>query len=480
MSGKHAKARWRVTNFFSALARGLRTALTDFMSVDEPLDAPPPHPVFPVHWVTSHLGAGPAPHARAHLLALADQGIQCILNLCDELADLAHIEREAGFEVYHLPVIDEEAPELEALDKALDWLDEALFLGKRVYVHCRHGIGRTGTVINAYLLRKGLGHQLAYRTLRRFRSQPANYDQWRTVRRYAKRNSPLTLREPSLEFGKTVDLSPFIANFLALEEQVQGAITALPTTPQCGRDHSLCCRSPVSLSLIEALVLSSRLNTLVPSSERAKIIHRSVETSRKEREARKGLQGEYCLSAADALCPLSINATLCDGGEKPHVGAGTDGALPRAAHTPARAEADSGIGLGTPAPCLDRCLLFVYRPLKCRLFSLSEDQSASLWQNRLTGPLRELSAQVFLALSGSLPAEEDIRFPLPEVLSGRYVQTVFGLMLHTQETEYATKKHSETDAECATCRAPGDMAEESAADSETPQNADNSPGSDPS
>ena len=89
----------------------------------------------------------------------ASSGIGAILNLCAEFCDLHSIEEKAGFEVWYLPIADEEAPDLQELEKALDWLDECLYLGKKVLVHCRFGIGRTGTVVNAYLLRKGLGHE---------------------------------------------------------------------------------------------------------------------------------------------------------------------------------------------------------------------------------------------------------------------------------------------------------------------------------
>ena len=401
MDGSADKKDNATPNLLQRLGCTIRRCLTDFMRAEPPSDAPPPHPLFPVHWVTAHLGAGPAPHRRAHLMALREQGIQCILNLCDELAELAHIEREFGFEVYHLPVIDEEAPELEALDLALEWMDEALFLGKHVYIHCRHGIGRTGTVLNAYLLRKGMGQQLATRTLKRLRSQPANYDQWRTVRQYGKQNPPLTVREPSLEFGKTVDLAPFIANYLSLEAQIERELTNLPPVPRCGRDHGQCCSSPVSLTLIEALVLSSRINTLIPGAERAEIIRRAVEASRKERKVRQALQGEYCLSDADTMCPLNRTNPLC---------------------APAVEPDDTII-------CQDLCILYEYRPLKCRIFGQSEEQSTHLWQNTLIEPLKELSEQVFLTLSGSLPPEEGLRFSLPDVLSGKYVEAVFRLML---------------------------------------------------
>ena len=124
-----------------------------------------PDHAYPLTWVTDHLAVGGAPMTYEQLDSLKEQGITAILNLCAEFCDLHDIEAAAGFEVYYLPVPDEEAPDLPALEKALAWLDEAIYLGKKVLIHCRHGIGRTGTVLNAYLLRRGLGHKLAARVL---------------------------------------------------------------------------------------------------------------------------------------------------------------------------------------------------------------------------------------------------------------------------------------------------------------------------
>ncbi|MBA4358284.1 MAG: phosphatase, partial [Desulfovibrio sp.] len=140
----------------------------------------------PITWITDHLAVGPAPMSYDALDFLRSQGVQGILNLCAEFTDLHNIETGHGFEVYHLPIEDEEAPDLAEMEKALDWLDEAIYLGKKVFIHCRHGIGRTGTVLNAYILRRGLGHRRAWLRLRTLRSQPANFLQWRMVRRYGK------------------------------------------------------------------------------------------------------------------------------------------------------------------------------------------------------------------------------------------------------------------------------------------------------
>ncbi|NMC48971.1 MAG: dual specificity protein phosphatase family protein, partial [Desulfovibrio sp.] len=83
-------------------------------------------------FVTPHLAVGHAPMTHEQLDSLKAQGIGAILNLCAEFCDLHDIEAQAGFEVYYLPIPDEEAPPLPELEKALAWLDEAVYLGRKV------------------------------------------------------------------------------------------------------------------------------------------------------------------------------------------------------------------------------------------------------------------------------------------------------------------------------------------------------------
>ena len=232
----------------------------------------------PVTWVTDHLAVGPAPMSFAALDDLHGQGVGAILNLCAEFTDLHGIEAEHGFEVYHLPIEDEEAPDLAELDKALDWLDEAIYLGKKVFIHCRHGIGRTGTVLNAYILRRGLGHRRAWLTLRPLRSQPANFRQWRMVRRYGKGAVPLTVRTPSLEHKSFLDLEPFFADYQALVRLVEDACAAQPTPfKRCGWEHARCCAEGFDLPLVEAVHLNARVNAGLSRADRQAAIERAAE-----------------------------------------------------------------------------------------------------------------------------------------------------------------------------------------------------------
>jgi protein-tyrosine phosphatase len=55
-----------------------------------------------------------------------------------------------------LPIPDFGVPSAPEMRRILDTIDEALAAGHTVYVHCRGGVGRTGTVAGCYLRRHGL------------------------------------------------------------------------------------------------------------------------------------------------------------------------------------------------------------------------------------------------------------------------------------------------------------------------------------
>lgn len=342
---------------------------------------------YQVTWVTDQLGVGHAPMSHPQLDAIRAEGIDAILNLCGEFCDLHDIEADAGFEVHYLPLEDEEAPELIQLEQTLEWLDESIYLGKKVLIHCRHGIGRTGTVLNSYLLRRGLGHKLAGKALKKVKSKPANFVQWRTVRKYGKKSGQLNVREPSLEFKRLVDLAPFFNDYDELVQRLEER-AGKSEGIACGLDHDSCCRTPVRLSLVEAVHISHRINLELPSDKRLSVIERAVETAQAERKAahdlgEAGESQEYCLSESGSICPLH---------EEGH------------------------------------CLLFEQRPLQCRAFGLDESEDGELWGELLTPALEKISSEIWFAYTGSMAAGYPV-FALADVVSGKFMETIFKLMM---------------------------------------------------
>jgi atypical dual specificity phosphatase len=75
--------------------------------------------------------------------------------------------KNKGFEFTYSPIRDFHAPDLIQLEKLVEWIDAKVKENKPVLVHCRAGIGRTGTVIAAYLVKKGCEASEAIRKVRK-------------------------------------------------------------------------------------------------------------------------------------------------------------------------------------------------------------------------------------------------------------------------------------------------------------------------
>jgi len=133
------------------------------------------------------LAVGAMPCKEAHLDLLRAHGVSAVLNLCAEFCDLPDIEREHGLKVFYLPIDDYDVPDPEALDKALAWVRAQADQGGRVYVHCRFGMGRTGTVLYCLLLGRGLRLPEVERACKGLPARPVNAKQWRFVTDYARR-----------------------------------------------------------------------------------------------------------------------------------------------------------------------------------------------------------------------------------------------------------------------------------------------------
>lgn len=345
---------------------------------------------YPVYWVTPHLATGPAPMSYDYLEHLKSVGIDAILNLCAEYCDLHDIETNQGFEVHYLPIEDEEAPQLQTLETALAWLDESIYLGKKVYVHCRHGIGRTGTIISAYLLRRGLGSKLVKQKIKTLRSRPANFDQWWLVRKIGKKEGRLTIREPSLEWKSLVDLSPFFADHEQLLSEIDQQVDRQTRHPAfCGADHTECCTNYVQVSLSEAAYLTHHINRKLSSAERLAAIEGSQKISRAIRALRK----ETAITSDDSLVEAYEKQEL-------------------------------------PCPLLheNHCVVYASRPLACRFTSLPQTAENRAYWDEVQGKAEVLSQSLFLALTGSFCQRSNVAFPLVDVISGRFVQSFFHLL----------------------------------------------------
>ena len=111
--------------------------------------------------------------ARQRLDKFLDFNINTFIDLTDsdELPPyLPMLVEQACYydiEIHHkrFAITDHSIPDTKTMKTILDAIDESLGAGRKVYVHCWGGIGRTGTVVGCYLVRHGLTGQGALEQL---------------------------------------------------------------------------------------------------------------------------------------------------------------------------------------------------------------------------------------------------------------------------------------------------------------------------
>ncbi len=111
------------------------------------------------HWILPGTLAGSGePGALAtidyDLQLLANLGVTHLVTLTENDIDVDALLRN-GLKNTHLPIFDREAPTLSQAYMLVRRMQQLLDADHVVAVHCRAGIGRTGTVLAAWLIREG-------------------------------------------------------------------------------------------------------------------------------------------------------------------------------------------------------------------------------------------------------------------------------------------------------------------------------------
>jgi rhodanese/phosphatase family protein len=111
--------------------------------------------------------------ARRQLDALIESGLDTFIDLTKqgEVYPYAKILSEEArvygsrAEHFRFPIGDFGLPSVAEMMTILDQLDESLGTGRRIYLHCWGGIGRTGTTVGCYLVRRGMDGEQALQQL---------------------------------------------------------------------------------------------------------------------------------------------------------------------------------------------------------------------------------------------------------------------------------------------------------------------------
>ncbi len=141
--------------------------------------------VIPGRFLAGAYPGSPSPsEAAKKLKGLMECGVRHIINLMepkevDEFgrqfvpyeADWRNLGHDRGIEAtcVRFPIKDLGVTIPARMTAILDEIDSSLGAGRAVYVHCRGGVGRTGTVVGCYLVRHGPGGQEALMRIQELR-----------------------------------------------------------------------------------------------------------------------------------------------------------------------------------------------------------------------------------------------------------------------------------------------------------------------
>jgi atypical dual specificity phosphatase len=138
-------------------------------------------------WIEEpRLGALARPGALEELRWLREQGIEVLLSLTEDPPNSVWIER-VGLLLFHVPMIDMEAPTQEQLERCMSAIRRAHEQNFGVAVHCGAGLGRTGVVLACYLVEQGMEAQSAIDRVRHLRpGSVETEDQAKAIKEYAR------------------------------------------------------------------------------------------------------------------------------------------------------------------------------------------------------------------------------------------------------------------------------------------------------
>lgn len=126
-------------------------------------------------WLEEGVLAGSAMPGYFGLATLEDdlrdaheEGVRTIISLTEEGFDAALVQEE-GFRYFHIPIIDHTPPSLDQMRRFVQIVSAEREIGSPVLAHCFAGIGRTGTMLGAWLVAKGIPPIEAIRQVRQLR-----------------------------------------------------------------------------------------------------------------------------------------------------------------------------------------------------------------------------------------------------------------------------------------------------------------------
>jgi atypical dual specificity phosphatase len=113
-------------------------------------------------------------NSKTELDYLIEQGVSAILTLTtSSLSDEVISNDSVTYK--HIPIVDHSLPSINNLVDSVTFINECISNNKPVVVHCRAGIGRTGTVLGALLITSGMTVESSVKEVRKKRPGVAGF-----------------------------------------------------------------------------------------------------------------------------------------------------------------------------------------------------------------------------------------------------------------------------------------------------------------
>jgi protein-tyrosine phosphatase len=159
-------------------------------------------------WITERLAIGGSfPPAQIPALA-RDHRVSAIVDLRGEACDDARLLAAHRIAFLHLPTADGEAVSPEGLGCGVAFVTAQLSAGRRVFVHCRYGIGRSALLALCVLVEHGHApiDALALAKDRRgcVSPSPAQYEAWAAWLAGQRRERPAGWSVPTFDEFKAI------------------------------------------------------------------------------------------------------------------------------------------------------------------------------------------------------------------------------------------------------------------------------------
>lgn len=140
-------------------------------------------------WVDEDLAVGGA-YPRRHITRLRRMGIGAVVDCREEASDDANALALQGIEFLRLPTPDAHELSQENLERGATWVRQQLEKGKKVFIHCHHGVGRAPLLASCVLVTEGLSAQDALHRVksRRWQASP-NGEQLEALVTFAQRRA---------------------------------------------------------------------------------------------------------------------------------------------------------------------------------------------------------------------------------------------------------------------------------------------------